>query len=255
MKSAAHIRPSYIFDALRAQELFLTVSDATLSAWVLRSVIRNHARGDFLFMPDARNTHLHIVLNGKIKIFRETRDGQEAVIHILGTGDVCGEAGLLPGFQLPYGAEAIEISKTLSIPLEDIQAKIYQDSALAMSILRLATQQKLKLEITLEHATIQSAVQRIGCFLLEHASPPASFNERSAVTVFPYDKSIIAQKLGMRPETFSRALAHLENEAGVAVSGVTATIADINLLSEKVCGACSSNYPCNTNKKIPKSVY
>ena len=49
----------------------------------------------------------------------------------------------------------------------------------------------------------------------------------------PYDKKLIASRLGMKPETFSRALAQLRNH-GVTIKGGDARIADLAVLHRHV---------------------
>ena len=93
----------------------------------------------------------------------------------------------------------------------------------------------------LEHRTIQNAPQRIGCFLLRLADQ----SKTGPVTIhLPYDKTLVASRLGMQPETFSRALSKLKSQTGITIKGATIEMDSLNQLVEFSCAACSSEFPC-----------
>jgi len=99
----------------------------------------------------------------------------------------------------------------------------------------------------LEHLTVQNAPQRIGCFLLRLCVNRGK-EERSTTLHLPYDKTLIASRLGMKPETFSRALTKLRSEIGIEVNGATVIIENIDDLLSYCCGFCSDTFPCEEVK-------
>ena len=97
----------------------------------------------------------------------------------------------------------------------------------------------------LEHLVIQNAPQRIGCFLLRLTNQ----NETGPIKILlPYDKSLVAARLGMQPETFSRALMKLKDATGMEINGATILLSDIKQLIQFSCSACSSEFPCKDLK-------
>jgi CRP-like cAMP-binding protein len=77
----------------------------------------------------------------------------------------------------------------------------------------------------IEKIKLLSAPQRTADFLVELSSVSAG-----AVTIdLPYEKALIANRLGMKPESLSRALAKLR-PLGVSVDRERVTIADVQLL-------------------------
>jgi CRP-like cAMP-binding protein len=77
----------------------------------------------------------------------------------------------------------------------------------------------------IEHLTVRSSTERLADFLVKLAD---NRNER-AILRLPYDKGLIAARLGMQPETLSRALAKLR-PLGVETKGSRVTIRDVDAL-------------------------
>jgi hypothetical protein len=61
----------------------------------------------------------------------------------------------------------------------------------------------------------------------------------------PYDKTLIASRLGMKPETFSRALAKLKEQTGIRIVGPTVYIDRLQTLVSYTCNHCSTHFPCD----------
>lgn len=91
------------------------------------------------------------------------------------------------------------------------------------------------LEMQVEHLSVMTAPQRIGCFLIKLCRRKAV---HSVELILPYDKGLVAMSLGMKLETFSRAL-HQLKPVGVGVMGAVVTVADVQRLQEYVCVSCS----------------
>jgi CRP-like cAMP-binding protein len=78
-----------------------------------------------------------------------------------------------------------------------------------------------------EQLQTRSSAQRLAQFLVSLAP----VEDGSAVIVLPYDKSLIAHRLGMKPESLSRAFARLRAQ-GVSADGNRVLVEDIFTLKE-----------------------
>ena len=97
-------------------------------------------------------------------------------------------------------------------------------------------------EKDIETRALQEAPQRIGCFLLGLCDK----NAEGATTIhLPYEKTVIAEQLGIRPETFSRALVKLQKDLGLKIKGAEIAVGDIEQLADYTCMACSHRFPCH----------
>lgn len=221
--------------------LFAPLKEAALSALVQYATAKMEVKGTALFAPDAPNDKFYIVHSGWVKLFRETMGGEEAVVDILTSGNFFGEIGLAGTEAMPYGAAVLEDSYIITIPRFLLAEEVMRNSLFGLALLQNLTRQKMHRDLEIEHRTVQTAPQRIGCFLLKFCKDDA----RSEIVLhLPYEKSAIASRLGMMPETFSRALNQLKNEVGITVRGSTVTIHNLKKLVDFTCSACSSSFPC-----------
>jgi hypothetical protein len=105
-------------------------------------------------------------------------------------------------------------------------------------------------EVEAEHQATMSAAQLVACFLQRlcvlYSFTPSGFD-------LPYSKTLIASRLGMELETFSRTLNKLK-EHGILVEGNHVKITDLAKIGEYVCGACSISGECTTHQAMEQKV-
>ncbi|MDO9384572.1 MAG: cyclic nucleotide-binding domain-containing protein [Hyphomicrobiaceae bacterium] len=76
----------------------------------------DHAKHTLLNQQGDTASHLLVVTDGWIKLFRQTTGGDEAVMAVLTRGDIFGEAAIIAGASYPFAAEAAEPSRLMRIP-------------------------------------------------------------------------------------------------------------------------------------------
>lgn len=227
--------------ALQKNVLFHALGEPRLIEFAQAAHAATHDKGHILFLSGDSATQFFLITSGWIKLYRETQDGTQAVIDILTSGHIFGDTSLFEDDLYPYSAEVVEKSEILSFPLGLLKQEIETNHRFAKAMLTSMARYRRQQDLEIEHRAIQNAPQRIGCFLLR-LTPQ---REGDLVTVrLPYDKTLIATRLGMQPETFSRALARLRDETGIRIKGTIVEMESLARLTEYSCGACSSGFPC-----------
>ncbi|MCK5445123.1 MAG: Crp/Fnr family transcriptional regulator [Rhodospirillaceae bacterium] len=158
-----------------------------------------------LFMQGEQADHFYVVLDGWVKLFRQTADGDEAVIEIVTRGQSFAEAAIFEGQNYPVSAECVTDTRLVLIKGAPFVKRIEEQPKLAMYMLS-AMSRRLRFHIDLiERLVVKSTAERLGDFLLS-----LCHNEEDPIVLhLPYDKTLVAARLGMKPETLSRALAKL----------------------------------------------
>ncbi len=227
---------------LENKAMFKMASPEFMDKLVQSAHLHNAGKGKVLFIHQDTADKFYIVVSGWVKLFRETLDGAQAVVDILPAGHIFGETSIFENDSYPYSAEAVEPSVIMSLPLSLLKQEIEDNPKLALAMLSAMARYRKQQDREIEHRTLQNASQRIGCFLLRLADQEAT----GPITIhLPYDKTLVASRLGMQPETFSRALGKLKDATGIKVKGATVELKSLDQLIDYSCSACSSEFPCH----------
>jgi len=205
-----------------------------------KAIGKSYTKKQIVYLQDEKAEWAYVIQRGWVKLFRETLDGDEAVVDILTTGQIFGDTAIFNDGCYACSSEVVEDAVIYQIPLSVLNAHITTNNKLALNMLHNMSYFRKKQTRELEHMKVQNAPQRIGCFLLQLYKPRTG---PSALIHLPYDKILIAARLGMQPETFSRALLKLQHETGIRIQGATVEIDDISVLTDYSCSSCSSTHP------------
>ncbi len=173
-----------------------------------RARVTSLKRGDTLFVQNDPAEALFLILAGWIKVFRLSADGDEAVLHVFRQGETFAEPAVFGLGRYPASAEAATDARLLAIPGPVVTDQLMTRPEAALTVIGLVSQRMHALVAETERRQLLSTPRRLAAFLLEliEANPPPT----SPVTIqLPYDKALIAARLGMTPESFSRAVAKL----------------------------------------------
>jgi CRP-like cAMP-binding protein len=194
---------------------------ADLAALVDERSVRSIERGHVLFQQGDPARAFFLVLSGQVKLSRVNPGGEEAVVHIYGAGESFAEAAMFLGGRYPVAAEAVVPSRVMHIESDALRRKVAERPEIAFAMMASMSRHLKVLVDQIEKMKLLSADQRVAEFLLGLAGEQSG----SVTLSLPHEKNLIANHLGMKPATFSRAIARLK-ELGVEVLGNQASIRD-----------------------------
>lgn len=172
-------------------------------------------------------TAFFIVIDGWVKLYRMTIAGEEAVIQVFTKGDSFAEAAALTGDPYLATAQAVSDARVVRIAAEHVVKSIRSMPEIGLTMIASTSQHMHHLAEQVEQLKAQTGVQRLAEFLAWLC--PA---ERENCTIaLPYDKALIAGRLGLKPESLSRAFARLRS-VGVSVHASHVVVRDPRKLSE-----------------------
>lgn len=218
------------------QPFFKGLAPEKLEPLLKHAEIQEYKKSHQLFHAGDKAKSFYVILQGWVKLYRLTTEGDEAVLAIFSKGDVFGEAAIFEGSVYPFSAEIAEDAKLLNIPSSALKESARQDQDVVNRIMVSMSREMDKLRLENEHLSIMTAPQRVGCLLLNFST---HIKGNGGKFTFPYDKALAAARLGMKPETFSRALSQLK-PFSVTVSGSEIHIENFDALLKYVCGHCSA---------------
>lgn len=233
-------------DVVNNLALFSGIPELERNQLLQEGQLRHVARGGYLFHHGDPVERFYIICRGNMQLVRETPDGKEITTAVKSRGKTIGKVEILKTFKHhTLSACAVTDVDVLEFSAEWLR-KIASHPVIALNILTTISQYAHMVEVEAEQKSTMSVAQRVGCFLqrlcVMHGFDPRGFD-------LPYSKVIIASRLGMEPETLSRALGALR-EQGVKVENNRVSFYDMRAVEDFVCEHCSMVGDCPTHKKL-----
>ncbi len=214
---------------VRSTPLLGAVSQDVAQSLVGNQPVSVFSKGETLFHQGEPADAFFVILGGWIKLYRVTPDGNEAVVGVYRRGETFAEAAMFLGGRYPVSAEVVTDARLLRVDGQVLRRRIMEQPELALSMLASASYHLKALVEQIEHIKLLSAPQRLAEFLVR-LSP---VREGEATIELPYEKALIANRLGMKPESLSRALAKLR-PLGVSVDREHVSVVDVAVLAQFV---------------------
>lgn len=209
-------------ELVKKRSFFAGLSDEMMSSLICDANLQQAGAGEILFMQGDPTTNCYIVLDGWVKLYRLTRDGGEAVVSVFSRGQSFAEAAVFSMETYPVAAEAVSSTRLLRISRDALHQKVRENPEFALSILASTSLHLKQLVQQVEQLKMHTGAQRVARFLTSLCPR----DEGSCTIGLPYDKTLIAGRLGMKPESLSRAFARLRS-IGVRVERNAAAITNI----------------------------
>jgi len=212
---------------LSLQPLFRALDADSLARIATATQVIEAPRGSVLFRRGDRCAGFHVIVHGQVKLAVSGSQGSEKIIELLGPGHSFGEAVMFLGQPYHVGAETLADSKLLLVSREGLLAELQRDPALALRMLASLSARMHGLVAELEAQTVKSGSERVAAYLLR-------LSERQAGPVrrlqLPARKNVIASRLNLTKEHFSRILHALSAAGLITVEGQQIVIHDAESL-------------------------
>lgn len=189
----------------------------------------NAARGDTLFRKGDPSEGFYTVVFGHIKLAFHSANGAEKVVELLGPNQTFGEAVMFMERPYPVYAQALADSLLVHVSKAVVFDGIERDPAFARRMIGGLARRLHGLVSDLEAYTLHSGTQRVLGYLLR-GMPENESGEQAVEISLPTSKSILASRLNLTPEHFSRILHDLTELGLIRVEGRSIRILDTEAL-------------------------
>ena len=214
------------WDVVMRAPLFKAMGPAISRTMIGERSPKTYARGEALFEQGDSADGFFCVVEGWAKLYRLREDGEEVVVAIFSAGETLAEVAMFLGGRYPASCEAVSPARILKIDATNLRRAVLAEPQLAFDMLAAASMRLRHLVDEIEQLKARNAPQRIADFFVKQADAAAG----AARIALPYEKALIASRLGMKPESFSRALGKLA-DLGVIVERDSVFIPDVEKLA------------------------
>ena len=208
-------------------------------------------RGEFLFLHGDTITNFYVVCQGIVQIFRETPNGHEVTSDLLIAGDSLNAEEIVT-MQTKHNknARAVDDVVLLQIPTSWMQDNLSNYEHMAEHLMASLSKRLHSAQMEAEHQSTMSATQIVACYL-QRLCVLYSFDSHGFE--LPYSKTLIASRLRIELETFSRTLKALKC-VGIEVNGMHVAFIDVEKAGCFVCNKCSLSEDCPAHLLLHKNI-
>ncbi|MDH4174248.1 MAG: Crp/Fnr family transcriptional regulator [Betaproteobacteria bacterium] len=201
--------------------LFEGISRPHFAEVVRQARTLHYARGQTVAKRGEMVPGLFAVAYGMVKLSLHGATGAEKVLRLVGPSQTFGEIALFRREPLPLDAVAVVDTGLVMVPSATLLSLIETDAHFARSLVASLCQRLHAMVSDFEATTLHGATERLAAYLQSLAESP-----HTASVTLPAAKKLIAARLGMTKETFSRALRELARDGLVRVAGRTIALLD-----------------------------
>lgn len=210
---------------LRRIPLFAAVTEQHIEALAAATRERRLAKGETLFQRGDSPRGFYAVVFGQVKLAFSSPQGTEKVVEIIGPQQTFGEAVMFLDRPYPVFCQSLADTLLLFIPRSTVFDLLDTDHAFARHMVAGLAMRLHHLVQDVESYSLRSSTQRLIGYLLQQC--PDEADASSGVDIdLPTSKQVIASRLNLTPETFSRILHELTQTGLISVSGRHITIHD-----------------------------
>ncbi len=214
---AALARDSYLFSAL---------DDAQRNAMLDTLQVVRLREGEALFEHGQPAQRFYLLCSGQVKLFRLSEEGDEKVVEIIKPGQSFAEAVMfMQGKAYPVNASALSASTLAAFPSKIYRAQLEQSSAACLRLMASMSQRLHRHLNEIDSLTLHNATYRLVGYLLEQL---ADTEQEQPDIMLTTPKHVIASRLSIKPETFSRILLRLAKQGLLQVEGAHIRVTDLD---------------------------
>ena len=169
-----------------------------------------------------------MVLRGQLQLTVSTADGARKVVEIIREGESFGAAILFEGRDSPATATALVVTELLVVSGTAVFGLFDRDPAFARRILANMAGRLHRLLQDVKSYSLLSGTQRVVGLLLQEAEGD---DATRGTVLLPTRKQVLASRLNIAPETFSRVLHDLSADGLIGVEGSRVVLHDVPRLT------------------------
>ena len=183
-------------------------------------------RGEILFQKGDPTTGFYLVIYGQVKLSFVTPSGQEKVVEIITPGNSFGEALMFMGRPYIVMAQTLADTMLLHVSKEVVFEGLAREPEFAKKMLAGLSRRLHSLISDVESYSLQSGTQRVIGYLLRQDDALEADTGPARLTL-PVTKAVVASRLNLTPEHFSRILHELQSLDLIRVEGRDVHIVDV----------------------------
>lgn len=211
--------------------LLAGLSPSELQLLAARTVRKLFSAGELLFSEGEPCNGLHIIAQGKVRIFKASIGGREQVLAVNVPGETVAELPVFDNGSYPASAVAMEDAEIAFISRRDFHAYCMEHPEVALKVLAVAGARLRRLVGIVEELSFTTVRQRLVSVLVKLAQAEGKNGSDGIHVQLPASHQELANQLGTVRELISRNLMRLQAEGLVEVDARQIVVTDMKGLT------------------------
>ncbi|MDP4094749.1 MAG: Crp/Fnr family transcriptional regulator [Bacillota bacterium] len=203
-------------ELLKHTSLFSELHDEDLDRISDISLECRYRKNMIIFMEGEPGETVYYIKSGKVKIYRFNEEGKEHIIHLLGEGDVFGEATLFNSIPYPASAMTYEDCVLTILRNSDLEKLVRSNSELALNIIKVLTGKLVFAQQKIKELAFGDVFARTASHLLKLAHEYGSKTESGLELGLHLSRQELADMVGTTRETISRIISKFKKEKSIS---------------------------------------
>jgi CRP/FNR family transcriptional regulator len=208
-----------MLEKLRNIYLFEKFSDNDLEKLVSISKVKKFQKGNIIFFAGEKSNNLHILTSGSADVYKSDYKSNKIIMHHFQAPAMIAEVANLEHMPFPASCEAMGDCEFIFIDYQKFESIFLSDPMVSIQIIKSLTKKIKSLESTIDNNLVLDATSRVAKYIYQNNE---EFKKRK--------NNQVATSLNIKPETLSRILKKLKDEAIIDKDG---TILEYERLRDK----------------------
>lgn len=197
-------------------ELFRGMSEESLSLLAAKGRQRGFGQGDTLFVEGSKGSEFFLLMEGDVRLYKTSPDGQEIALRIIRPGEIFAEVVIFQDTSYPASAVALSAGSVLAINRVSF-AELLDEKGFRNEFIGMLMKKQRYLTERILYLTTYAVEERFFRFLIEHYGTGGVYKVDMA-------KKDIASAIGTIPETLSRLINRLKGLGVLLWEGNTLSV-------------------------------
>lgn len=212
--------------------IFSDLEENSLNQILDLGSLKMYAKDEIILNEDEAGTALFVIVKGKVKISRSSKDGKEVILTIMNESDFFGEMAILDGFSRSATVTALEESKLFIVQRNDFLTLLKNHTEVSIALLQELTQRLRAAGMKIKALSLKDAEGKVASVILQLAEEIGKIRQGVVeIEKLPYQHEL-ANMAGTSRETISRTLHTFAKKGLVELDGTHLRILDYEKFRE-----------------------
>lgn len=202
---------------LKKTKLFHSLTDEEMEQIINKMIVKQFKKNETILYEEDTNEFMYIILLGKVKVVRTTKDGKEIILAMHKSGSFFGEMSLIDGKTTPASVIATEDSLIALLAKKNFFSIVFLHNKVTGNLLRILCNRLRRCWDTIQLLNLNNASHRTKMLLLMLIEEYGEKTPDGTVLNIKLTHQNISDMTGLTRESVTRVIDKLQKQKEIIV--------------------------------------